>query len=166
MTPESMGAPAKSMQPSTVEPLDRRLLGEFQRAIPLTPTPFADMAAALGVDEQAVLARLARFQADGTVSRVGPVLAPNRVGASLLAAMAVPATELESVAEMISSLPEVNHNYEREHEFNLWFVVTGRDSGHLEELLAQIEARTGHAVLRLPMLESFHIDLGFDLKWT
>ena len=161
-----MGAPVKTIQSSMVAPLDRRLLGEFQRAIPLSPTPFADMAATLGVDEQAILARLARFQADGIVSRVGPVLAPNRVGASLLAAMAVPGAELETVAEAISALPEVNHNYEREHAFNLWFVVTGRDSNHLEELLTLIEARTGQAVLRLPMLESFHVDLGFDLTWT
>jgi len=161
-----MGAPEPAMQAATVAPLDRRLLGEFQRAIPLSPTPFADMAATLGVDEEAVLARLARFQADGIVSRVGPVLAPNRVGASLLAAMAVPAGELEVVAEMISSIPEVNHNYEREHAYNLWFVVTARDGDHLEELLALVEARAGHAVLRLPMLESFHVDLGFELKWT
>ena len=161
-----MGKPELTMQSATVAPLDRRLLGEFQRAIPLSPTPFADMALALGVDEETVLARLAHFQAGGVVSRVGPVLAPNRVGASLLAAMAVPVAELEAVAEMISSLPEVNHNYEREHAFNLWFVVTGHDAGHLEELLTLIEKTTGHAVLRLPLLEAFHIDLGFDLTWT
>ena len=161
-----MGAPEKSVQSTTVTPLDRRLLGEFQRAIPLSSTPFADMAAALGVDERAVLARLTRFQADGIVSRVGPVLAPNRVGASLLAAMAIPVAELESVAEVISALSEVNHNYEREHAFNLWFVVTGRDGDHVQEVLTRIETRTGYTVLRLPMLESFHIDLGFDLTWT
>lgn len=150
----------------TVPPLDRRLLGEFQRAIPLTPTPFAHMAEALGVDEQAVLDRLARLQSDGVVSRVGPVLAPNRVGASLLAAMAVPEAELEPVAELINSLAEVNHNYEREHAFNLWFVVTGRDRDHVEAVLAHIQARTGYRVLHLPMLESFHVDLGFELTWT
>jgi DNA-binding Lrp family transcriptional regulator len=154
------------MQISTVTPLDRRLLGEFQRGMSLSPTPFAEMAVALGVDEQAVLARLAQLQSDGIVSRFGPVLAPNRVGASLLAAMAVPAAELEAVAAMVSSLPEVNHNYEREHAYNLWFVVTGRDGDHLEQLLALIEARTGHPVLRLPMLESFHVDLGFELAWS
>jgi len=161
-----MGAPEPAMQIPTVTPLDRRLLGEFQRGMPLSPTPFADMAAALGVDEQTVLARLAQLQSDGIVSRVGPVLAPNRVGASLLAAMVVPAAELESVAAMVSSLPEVNHNYEREHAYNLWFVVTDRDGDHLEQLLALIEARTGYPVLRLPMLESFHVDLGFELTWT
>ncbi len=146
--------------------LERRLLDEFQRALPLTPTPFADMAATLGVEEQEVLARLASLQADGVVSRVGPVLAPNRIGASLLAAMSVPVAELESVAEMINSFPEVNHNYEREHRLNLWFVVTGRDSTQVEEVLARIEARTGYRILHLPMLESFHVDLGFALTWT
>jgi DNA-binding Lrp family transcriptional regulator len=146
--------------------LERRLLEEYQRALPLTPTPFADMAAALGVDEAEVLASLRRLQRSGSVSRVGPVLAPNRVGASLLAAMRVPDHALEAVAARISALPEVNHNYEREHAINLWFVVTGRDAAHVEEVLARIEAETGFAVLRLPMLESFKVDLGFPLAWN
>jgi DNA-binding Lrp family transcriptional regulator len=146
--------------------VDRRLLDDFQQSLPLSPTPFADMAARLGVSEDEVLGRLRHFQEQGIVSRVGPVLAPNRVGASVLAAMAVPESELESIAALVSSFPEVNHNYEREHDFNLWFVVAARDQDELDAVLVRIEAQAGHRVLRLPMLESYHVDLGFPLTWN
>ena len=29
------------------------------------------------------------------------------------------------MAAWVDALPGVNHNYEREHRFNLWFVITG-----------------------------------------
>lgn len=145
--------------------LEKRLLNDFQREFPLSPTPYADIAAHLGITEQAVLETLERLQAQGVVSRVGPVFRPHRLGASLLAAMAVPAERLLEVAELVSGYPEVNHNYEREHHFNLWFVLTADSTDRIEEVLEEIERRSGLPVMALPMVESYHADLGFDLKW-
>ena len=79
--------------------------------------------------------------------------------------MAVPAERLLEVAELVSVYPEVNHNYEREHRFNLWFVLTAVSAGRIEEVLEEIEQRSGLPVMALPMVESYHADLGFDLKW-
>jgi DNA-binding Lrp family transcriptional regulator len=146
-------------------PLQQHLLNDFQRDLPLTPTPYLEIAGALGVDEEAVLATLESLQTGGVISRVGPVFAPNRLGASTLAAVAVPPERLEDVAELVNTYAEVNHNYEREHRYNLWFVLTAADEQRLKEVLGQIEAATGLRVLSLPLLEEFHIDLGFPLRW-
>ena len=146
--------------------LEQRVLNDFQRDLPLSPTPFADMAAQLGVSEAEVLDTIRRLQDSGVISRVGPVFAPNRVGVSTLAAMAIPASELERVARIISAFPEVNHNYEREHAFNLWFVVTASSEEHLAIVLHEIEQHTGCALMSLPMLEDYFIDLGFGLQWA
>ena len=146
--------------------LEQRLLNEFQHGLPLTPEPFADIARQLGVYETTVLETLQRLQTEGVVSRVGAVFRPNRIGASTLAAMAVPAAMLEEVAGIVSSFDEVNHNYEREHRFNLWFVVVADDEQQLQEVLAEIEDSCGYPVLDLPLLNEHFIDLGFDLKWT
>ena len=146
--------------------LDQRLLNDFQRGFPLTPTPYADIARELGVTEAEVLARLEELIATGAVSRVGAVVRPNTVGVSTLAAMRVSAADLESVAALVSGYAEVNHNYEREHELNLWFVATAPDAAHLQRTLDEIAARTGIEVLSFPLLEDYHIDLGFELKWT
>jgi len=146
--------------------LERRLIDAFQRGMPLSPRPYAEMADALGVSEAQVLAALERLRADGTLSRVGPVFAPNRVGASTLAAMAVPAERLEQVAALVSSYPEVNHNYEREHRFTLWFVVTAPSRNRVLDVLQDIECRSGIEVIDLPLEAEYHIDLGFPVQWT
>lgn len=146
--------------------LDRRLLDDFQRDFPVCARPYAAMAKRLGCDEATVLERLERLQGRGYVSRIGPVFRPNRLGASTLAAMAVPAGRLQEVARLVSSYSEVNHNYEREHEFNLWFVVTARDQRAVAQVLNQVRRRTGLAVMDLPLTDEFHIDLGFPLWQT
>jgi len=146
--------------------LEQRLLNEFQHGLPLTPEPYADIARQLGVYETTVLETLKRLQTEGVISRVGAVFRPNRIGASTLAAMSIPEAELENVAKIVSSFAEVNHNYEREHHFNLWFVVVADDEERLQTVLAEIEDYCGYPLLDLPLLNEYFIDLGFDLKWT
>ncbi|MET0049307.1 MAG: Lrp/AsnC family transcriptional regulator [Sedimenticola sp.] len=157
---------AKESIASEFTPLEKRLLNEFQHGFPVTPEPFRDIARQLDSDEQEVIDALQRLQQGGAISRVGPVLRPNRVGVSTLAAMAVPGDDLERVADLVSARPEVNHNYERLHHYNLWFVVTASDDEHLQSVLDSISQECGLAVLDLPMIEDYFIDLGFDLKWN
>ncbi len=149
--------------PLRLNDLEKRLLDEYQKGLPLSPAPFQEIAQRLGTSEALVLQILQRLLDAGIISRVGPVFKPKRIGASTLAAMAVPEQELEEVAETISSYREVNHNYEREDHFNLWFVVTAASQEHLAQTLADMEQRTGHPILNLPLERQFHIDLGFPL---
>lgn len=151
------------MNAVTLTELDKRLLGLFQKDMPLSPRPYADMAAILGADEDDVLDALKHLQGEGAVSRVGAVFRPNRIGCSTLAAMAVPEERLNAVAAVVSACKEVNHNYERSHRLNLWFVVTAADDAGVQRTLAEIEVETGLPVLNLPMVEDYHLDLGFDL---
>jgi len=74
--------------------------------------------------------------------------------------------KIEEIAKIVNSYEAVNHNYQREHHYNLWFVLTAENQQVLAEVIDDIEQECGHAVMSLPMLEDFHIDLGFDIKWT
>ncbi len=143
--------------------LEFHLLNDFQRDFPLASAPFGVIADRLGANETVVLETLRRLHACGKVSRVGAVFRPHSIGASTLAALAVPAEKLDEVAQLVSGYTEVNHNYEREHSYNLWFVVTAADELRILKVLDEIWQRTGYQPLHLPMLEDFHIDLGFDL---
>jgi DNA-binding Lrp family transcriptional regulator len=140
------------------------LLDAFQRDLPLQPRPYAAMAERLGLSEESLLAILQDLVARGVVSRVGAVVAPHRAGWSTLAAMQVPPEMLELVAHFVSSFPEVSHNYEREHRLNLWFVVAASARWRVEQVLREIEYRTGLAVLDLPLQQAFRLDLGFRLS--
>jgi DNA-binding Lrp family transcriptional regulator len=126
--------------------------------------PFAALAKELATDEDWVRATLARWQEDGVVSRVGAVFRPGSIGVSTLAALAVPREDLARVAALVSAHPEVNHNYEREHRYNLWFVAAASAASALAAALAAIERETGHAPISLPLVADYWIDLGFDLS--
>ncbi len=151
------------MDPQLTEP-ERRLLNETQRDFPLEPRPFARLGDRYGLDEARVLGSIGRMRARGEISRLGAVVAPNTLGASTLAAMTVPAARLSQVAALVSARPEVNHNYEREHPINLWFVAAAADTAAVARVLRELEAETGLAVLDLPLVAAYHIDLGFDLE--
>lgn len=145
--------------------LEERLLNDFQRDFPLDARPYRRIAEELGVSEEEVLATLDRLLHARTISRIGAIIPPNVIGSSLLVSMKVPESELDSVATQISRLPEVNHNYAREHDFNLWFVMTGDDADELDRRLDQIETQFGYPLLRLPLLEAYFIDLGFPIDF-
>lgn len=147
-----------------MDALETRLLNDVQRGFPLVPQPFRELAGRLNTDESEVLAVLARLTACRKVSRVGATFVPGTIGAATLAAMSVPEPRLRAVARLVSTFPEVNHNYEREHRYNLWFVVTGPDAAHVAAVLHGIESAAGCGrVLSLPMVEHYYVDLGFDL---
>ncbi|TRD23345.1 Lrp/AsnC family transcriptional regulator [Palleronia caenipelagi] len=151
------------MAPTSCE-IDTRLLNEFQRDAPVVSNPFAEIGARLGITEDDVLTRLGALRERGAVTRFGATCRPNTAGASTLAALAAPDWDVERVAEMINAYPGVNHSYLREHEWNLWFVVTGPDRAHVNKVLAEIGEETGLRVLDLRLVQAFNIDLGFDLS--
>ena len=140
------------------------LLNRWQHGFPLVPAPFSAIAEALGSSEPEVIAACREAHDSGALSRIGGVWAAGAGGAALLVAMAVPSERLEAVAAQVDALPGVNHNYEREHRFNLWFVITGPDAATLHARLDALEREVDLATLRLPMRKVYRIDLGFDLR--
>ena len=142
---------------------ERLVVNAYQHDFPLHPRPFAEVADKLCMSEESVLTIVGDLRERGILSRVGAVIAPNRVGASTLAAMSVPAAQLEEVARRVSGRPEVNHNYEREHTLNLWFVVAAADRTAVLRILDEIANETGFEVIELPLLKAYHIDLGFTI---
>ncbi|HQR51087.1 MAG TPA: Lrp/AsnC family transcriptional regulator [Methylophilaceae bacterium] len=144
--------------------IEQRLLNEYQHDFPLVKRPFLAIGDQLGIEEDEVIERLGQLSARGAVSRVGPVFSPGCIGASTLAALAVPPGKLDEMAHWINALPEVNHNYEREHNFNLWFVAAAPGQAWLDSVLKKIASESGCPMLVLPLVERFHIDLGFDLN--
>ncbi|MBU1263973.1 MAG: Lrp/AsnC family transcriptional regulator [Gammaproteobacteria bacterium] len=143
---------------------DFSLVNDWQRDFPLVARPYAELALRLDISEVEVIERLQHLAAAGTISRIGAVFRPHTLGWSTLAAVSAPESRLETVAQAINGYVEVNHNYEREHAFNLWFVATASTRERVEEVLTEIGRAAGSPVLDLPMQENFHIDLGFDLR--
>lgn len=148
-----------------LDPIDQQLINHFQRHLPVCERPYLDISRQLDMSEQEVIERLQSLQSRDVISRVGPVFEHSRAGASLLAAVAAPHEQMDRVAARINRAPGVNHNYAREHDYNLWFVMTAPDNEQLEERLDNLEKHLKLPMLRLPMVESYHLDLAFDIDW-
>ena len=140
------------------------MLNHEQRGFPLVERPFEELSQRYDMAALDVMRCYTSWLGHGVLSRVGGVFHQAAGGASLLAAMAIPQEDLERAARIVSDHPGVNHNYEREHVHNLWFVMTGRDAWSMETAMRDLEMQTGYPALRLPMVRPYRIDLAFDLN--
>jgi len=94
------------------------------------------------------------------LSRFGPMYHAERLGGGLsLAALAVPEADFERVIDAVNAFPEVAHNYRREHELNMWFVLATETPEAIDTAIAGIEAATGLPVYNMPKEEEFHVRL-------
>jgi DNA-binding Lrp family transcriptional regulator len=146
-----------------MDAVDRRIVNALQGGFPVTERPFAAAAEGLGLDEDELISRLDDLLAGGVLSRFGPMFDAERLGGAVtLAAMQVPAEAFEAVAETVNAYPEVAHNYQRDHDLNMWFVVASDRLQRLDEVIAGIEAETGLEVQVLPKLEEFFVGLRLE----
>ncbi len=148
-----------------IDTLSQQLINAYQKGFPLCSRPFLLLAEEFNVSETEVLACFSELENNGVLSRLGPVFDHQQAGASTLAAIAASEDKIDEVAEVVNSFANVNHNYKREHDYNLWFVVTAPTEAELSTLIDEIEQATALPVLVLPMLESFHIDLSFKVNF-
>lgn len=142
---------------------DRNIINSLQGGFPVCERPYAEVAARLGLGEDELIARLETLLAQGTLTRFGPMYHAERLGGALtLAAMKIPPAEFDRVAEIVNGFPEVAHNYARDHEFNMWFVLATKTPERISEVIAEIERATGCPVYNMPKIEEFFVGLRFE----
>jgi DNA-binding Lrp family transcriptional regulator len=149
---------APAIRHLTLDDLDRAIINRLQEGFPLDPNPFEIIATELGCSAPALINRLQRLIATGAATRFGPFFDADAMGGAFcLCAMAVPQERFDAVAQAVNDRPEVAHNYEREHDLNMWFVLATESAGELAEVADGIEEETGLQVLRFPKLEEYFI---------
>ena len=147
-----------------MDALDRRIINRLQGGFPISERPFQEAAEQLDTTESELITRLRCMLDDGLLTRFGPMYhAENMGGAVTLCAMKVPADRFDEVAAQVNSFAEVAHNYQRDHEMNMWFVLATETPEQLEATLQQIETVTGIPVFNLPKREEFFVGLHFQV---
>ncbi len=147
-----------------LDSLDRQIINGLQGGFPVCERPYAEAAAAFGIEEAELIARLDRLVETGALSRFAPLFNAERLGGAVcLCGMAVPAARFDAVAEQVNAHPEVAHNYAREHDLNMWFVLASDDPARIEEVAATIEAETDLTVYRMPKLDEYFIGLKVEV---
>ena len=146
-----------------LDDVDAALIDEYQSGFPIVERPFRAVGESLGVTEAEALRRVRALRERGVFRRFGPVLNPPVIGSATLAAVQAPESRFDEVAEIVNGYRQVNHNYRRDHPWNMWFVVTAGSRETRDDILREIEERSGCEVLVLPMLTDYYIDLEFPV---
>ncbi|MDH5772078.1 MAG: Lrp/AsnC family transcriptional regulator [Rhodospirillaceae bacterium] len=150
--------------PQALDQHDKDIINALQGGFPICERPYLEAAKKLGLNEDELIKRIESLLSNGALSRFGPLINAERMGGGLtLAALAVNEDDFDRVAELVNAHPQVAHNYEREHEYNMWFVIATETPEQVEQTIKKIELETGLQVLNVPKLEEFFIGLRFDL---
>jgi len=143
-----------------MDQIDRDIINGLHGGLAICERPYLEAAQRLGLSEDELLSRLARLLRDGVLTRVGPLYQIERMGGAFtLAALHAPAEAFEKVAQRVNALPQVAHNYERDHDLNMWFVIATETPAEIEEVIHTIERETGCSVFNFPKSREYFVEL-------
>ncbi len=145
---------------ASLDDIDRAIVNALHGGFPICEQPYRQVAQSLGLAEEELIRRLRRMLDEGVLTRFGPMYQVERIGGRfVLAALAVPEQDFDRVAEQVNALPQIAHNYRREHRLNMWFVIATETPEGVDATIAEIERCTGLRVYAFPKLKEFFVEL-------
>jgi DNA-binding Lrp family transcriptional regulator len=148
-----------------IDTLDKKLLNEIQWVFPLTERPFLEISKRYNVSEDEIIQRIAYMKGRGLIRQINAIFDTRRLGyKSALIAFAIEHDRLDYVANEVNKHPGVSHNYERNHEFNMWFTLAVPPYGDLKTDLDRMASLDGVIKYRLlPTLKLYKIGVRLDM---
>lgn len=147
-----------------MDPTNKALLEMIQHDFPVASRPYQVIGERLGISEGEVMERISGLKEEKIIRRIGGVFASAKLGyTSLLCAVQVPPEEIDRVAEIVNAWPGVTHNYQRSHQYNLWFTLISENEEERRKTLADIQKAIGYPVNALPALRLFKLRAVFQI---
>ena len=148
-----------------LDAVDREIIAKMQGDFPICVRPYAALATKIGITEDELLVRLGALLNDKVLTRFGPMYQIERMGgAFVLAALAAPEERYDEVTALVNALPQVAHNYRREHALNMWFVLATETPAGIAEAVARIEADTGLPVYAFPKEQEYFVEMKLEAR--
>ena len=146
-----------------MDDIERKIINSLQGDFPITDRPYRQIAEQLGINEEQLIQHLKQLLEDRTLTRFGPMYDIQKLGGSFsLCAIQVPEQRFAEVTQIVNSFPEVAHNYERDHKFNMWYVLATESLEQIASTNQMIEKQTGLRVYNMPKLQEFFVGLHFQ----
>lgn len=148
-----------------MDDIDRAIIDTLQGDLQICEHPFMEAAKRVGIEEGELLDRLDRLRTTGVLTRIGPLFQIERIGGAFtLAALRAPADRFDDVAQRVNAMPEVAHNYERDHDLNIWFVIATETPDDIGRVIGDIEKETGCEVLNFPKSREYFVEMKLKVK--
>lgn len=149
-----------------MDSVDKKILNIIQTAFPVAPRPYEDIGAQIGVSEQEAFDRVTKLYEEKVIRRIGASYDSKQLHfTSTLCSLKAPEDKIEEVAKIISEYPEVTHNYQRNHEYNVWFTIIAESQERIEQILSEISQKSGlNGIRNMPASIKFKIKVDFNFK--
>ncbi|MDQ3838719.1 MAG: Lrp/AsnC family transcriptional regulator, partial [Thermoproteota archaeon] len=127
--------------------------------------PFLEISKRHGIPEGEVIRKISRLKQLGLIRQINAIFDTRRLGyKSALIAFSVKGDKLEDVAAQVNRHPGVSHNYERNHEYNMWFTLAVPPQDNIKTVLGKMAAFDGVVKYRLlPTLKLYKIGVKLDM---
>jgi len=151
-----------------LDDIDKRLVQLLQEDFPLVERPWNEIGSKVGLSEKQVIARIEDLCKVNVIRKIGSVIDSSKVGytSATLVALRVPENQIDHVASVINQYSNSSHNYERDHEYNVWFTLVAKNPQELTHTIDEIVHKTGLNqvdVLNLPTAQRFKVNVNFRL---
>jgi siroheme decarboxylase len=145
--------------------IDKQILNDIQWSFPLADKPFLELAKKYHISEDEIIQRIKILKDTGIIRQISAIFDTRKLGyKSALVAFAVDKNKIDNVANEINKHPGVSHNYERNHEYNVWFTLAVAPDGDMKADLDKMAALEGVLKYRvLPTLKMYKIGVKLDM---
>ena len=148
-----------------IDIIDKKILNEIQWVFPLAERPFLELSKHYDLSEEEIIHRIIRLKQIGLIRQINAIFDTRRLGyKSALIAFAVYPDKLDYVAGEVNKHPGVSHNYERNHEFNMWFTLAVPPNADMKTDLDKMASLDGVIKYRLlPTVKLYKIGVRLDM---
>jgi siroheme decarboxylase len=145
--------------------IDKQILNDIQWTFPLVDRPFLELVKKYHITEDEIIHRIKKLKETGIIRQISAIFDTRKLGyKSALVAFAVDKNKIDEVANEINKHPGVSHNYERNHEYNVWFTLAVPPDGDMKADLDKMASLDGVLKYRvLPTLKMFKIGVKLDM---
>jgi siroheme decarboxylase len=149
-----------------MDKLDKKILDIIQKEIPIEPRAFKVVAEQVGTSEADVISRIKKLKQNRIIRRVGGSFDSKGLGYhSVLVAAKVSDEKLKNTVSCLNRYTGVTHNYQRNHDYNLWFTLTASSPKRVNEIIEILKQETGaQEMVPLPSLRKFKIKVHFKMS--
>jgi DNA-binding Lrp family transcriptional regulator len=132
-----------------ISELDKAIIREIQKELPLEKRPYQRIAKKLDISEEELLERLKTLKEEDKLRRMGVILYHRKSGYDFngMVAWIVPPERREEVGQLMAKYDEISHVYERptypDWPYSLFSMVHGQSEGDVEKVAEDISEKTG-----------------------
>jgi len=156
-----MSVPAKLLQQRVeLTEFEAQIINELQSGFPIAVRPFDILAQQFERPAVEIIETIEDLLNRGVITRFGPLFNIEKMdGVFSLCALKVPVQRFKQVTAKVNRFPQVAHNYERDHEWNMWFVLATETPQELKKVFDEIIWTTGCEGMNLPKQQEFFVNL-------